>query len=210
MLRHFALWMRKLSLCQTGSRISKAADRLSMTRSGKEHIRFLTGLYVLSMLVLLVFVLSGTALRAQTIEIKLVNGRTGRPMSDTCVNVWVGSERKEAIAIATDENGTARLRLTDKDGEIDTHNRGKGCGDFGVINPVVKYSESLRINAGFVSCQSRRTDYSWLAMTNFSTEEILQHGVATANTCGKATASPKPGEVILFVRPLTWWEKLKQ
>jgi hypothetical protein len=47
-------------------------------------------------------------------------------------------------------------------------------------------------------------------MTNFSTEEILQHGVATANTCGKATASPKPGEVILFVRPLTWWEKLKQ
>jgi len=162
------------------------------------------------MLVLLVFVLSGTALRAQTIEIKLVNGRTGRPMSDTCVNVWVGSERKEAIAIATDENGTARLRLTDKDGEIDTHNRGKGCGDFGVINPVVKYSESLRINAGFVSCQSRRTDYSWLAMTNFSTEEILQHGVATANTCGKATASPKPGEVILFVRPLTWWEKLKQ
>jgi hypothetical protein len=164
----------------------------------------------LQLLLPLAFGLSGTALCGQTIEIKLVNGRNGHPMSDTCVNVWVGSERKVAIAIATDENGIAWLRLTDKDSEIDIHNRWKECGDFGVANPVVKYSDSLRINAGYVLCQSRTTDNSWLAITDLPTKEVLRHGVATANTCGKATASPTPGEVIMFVRPLTWWERLKQ
>jgi len=152
----------------------------------------------------------GSVLCAQTIEIRLVNGRNGDPMSDTCVNVWVGTERKAAMAIPTDEKGVARLRVTDKDGEIDIHNRWNGCGDFGMVNPVVKYNDSLRINAGYVSCQSRASDHSWLAITDLSTKEVLQHGVVTANTCGKATASPKPGELIIFVRPLSWWEKLKQ
>jgi hypothetical protein len=153
---------------------------------------------------------SGTFLYAQTIEIKLVNGRSGDPISDTCVNVWVGTARKDAMSIPTDENGIARFRLTDKESEIDLQNRWKGCGDFGMVNPVVKYDDILRINAGFVSCQSRPSDHSWLAISDISTKEVLQRGVVTANTCGKATASPKPREVVLFVRPLTWWEKLKQ
>jgi hypothetical protein len=41
-------------------------------------------------------------------------------------------------------------------------------------------------------------------------KQVVQQGIVTANTCGKATASPKPGEVTIFVRPLTWWEQLKQ
>ena len=79
----------------------------------------------------------------------------------------------------------------------------------GVINPVVKYGDTIGINTGYVLCQSHTSDYSWLARMDFSTEKVLQSGIVTANTCGKATASPKPGEVTLFVRPLTWWEKVK-
>lgn len=153
---------------------------------------------------------SAGVLWAQTVDIQLLNGRNGRPMAGACVNVWVGKQRKEAMAIPTNENGVARLRLTDNDKEIDTNNHWNGCGDFGVISPVVKYNDSLRINAGYVLCQSRSPDQSWLAITDFPMKEVLQHGIATANTCGKATASPEPGEVILFVRPLSWWEKLKQ
>lgn len=152
----------------------------------------------------------GTTLHAQGIGIRLVNGKNGRPIAGTCVNVWVGNKREDAMAIPTDKDGVASLRLTDKDGEVDIHNRWKDCGDFwGGINPVVKYDDSLRINAGYVLCHVRKPDYSWLAITNFSTKEVLEHGIATANTCGKVTASPKPGEVIIFVRPLTWWEKMK-
>lgn len=159
---------------------------------------------------LFIFCSYGTALHAQTIRIKLVNGRTGRSEAGTCVNVWVGNERKSALAIPTDNDGVASLRLTDKDAEIDTANQWKACGNFGVIKPVVKYASSIRINAGYVLCQVRQPDHTWLAIQSFPTNEVFQSGVVTANVCGKAKASPEPGEVVLFVRPLSWWEKLKE
>lgn len=153
---------------------------------------------------------SGARLCAQPVAIRLVNGKTGRAVSDTCVNVWVGRERKEAMSIPTDKDGVASLRLTDNDGQVDLHADGTRCGYFGVASPVVKLSDSLRINVGFVLCQPHGTDYSWLAVSRFSTKQLLQQGIVTPNTCGKATASPKPGELIIFVRQLRWWEKVKE
>jgi hypothetical protein len=174
-------------------------------RSIKSLARCTAGLFFL-------FVLCSTAaaLQAQTIRIKLVNGRTGRAMAGTCVNVWVGNERKSAMAIPTDKDGVASLRLTDQDAEINTQNRWEGCGDFGVTDPVVKYATSIRVNAGYVLCQVRQPDHTWLATQSFPTKEVLESGIASANTCGKAKAVPTPGEVVLFVRPLSWWEKLKE
>lgn len=152
----------------------------------------------------------GTFLRAQTIEVKLIDGRNGHPILNTCVNVWVGSRQKDALAIPTDKNGFARLRLTDNDAEVNIQDRWKGCGEFGIINPVVKYGSSVSVNAGYVLCQRQATDYSWLAVKDYPTNELVRQGVVTDNTCGKATASPRPGELIIFVRPLSFWEKFKQ
>jgi len=47
--------------------------------------------------------------------------------------------------------------------------------------------------------QPHAPDYSWLAATDFSTNEVLQHGIVTANTCGKATAPLKAEQLIIFV-----------
>lgn len=149
-------------------------------------------------------------LSAQTIEFKLIDGRNGHPIVNTCVNVWVGGAQKDALAIPTDKNGVARLRLTDVDAEVNTHDRWKDCGEFGVINPVVKYEDSVSVNAGYVLCQQRPADYSWLAVKNIQTKQLLGQGIVTANTCGKLTASPTPREMIIYVRPLSFWEKLKQ
>lgn len=151
----------------------------------------------------------GTAVQAQTVRIQLVNGRNGRPVADSCVDVWVGNTQKEAMAIPTDRHGVATLRLTENDTEISVH-RWKGCGGFDVINPVVKYSESFRVHAGYVLCQFPKPDYSWLSIQTFSTRDVLRSGVVTANVCGHAKASPEPGELVVFVRPLTFWEKFKQ
>ena len=153
----------------------------------------------------------GVTLSAQTLEIKLVDGRNGRPMvgASSYVNVWVGTERKEAIAIPTDGKGVARLQLTLNTGELNIPNS-KNSGSIVVDHPIVKYDESLRINTPYVSCGSQGSNYSWLRTENLSTKEILHHGYASPNTCGKVTTSPQPGQVILFVRPLTWREKLKQ
>lgn len=154
----------------------------------------------------------GAFISAQTLEIALVEGRNGRPMAggSSYVNVWVGTERKEAIAIPTDGNGVARLQLTLNTSETNIPNSSNNRGSIVVDHPVVKYSESFRINAPYVLCGSGGSNYSWLESKNFSTKEVLQHGYVSPNTCGKATVSPQPGQVILFVRPLTWWEKLGQ
>jgi len=166
---------------------------------------------ILKLLMLFFLILPGISLFAQTIEVKLVDGRNGRPMAgaSSYVNVWVGGERKEAIAIPTDEKGVARLQLTLNLSEVNIPNL-KNNGSIVVDHPIVTYDESFRINAPFVLCEPGGSNYSWLGLKKFSTKQILDHGYASANTCGRVTVSPQPGQVVLFVRPLTWWEKLKQ
>ena len=122
---------------------------------------------------------------AQTVAIKLVDGRNGRPMSNTSVNTWPRRDKKDATPIQTDQNGVARLTLEDRNSDV-------------------------KIQTGYVLCQSRKADHSWLSILTFPAAQILDRGVVTANHCGKAAASAQPGELILFVRPLTWWEKAKQ
>src|SRR6266571_8635893 len=141
------------------------------------------------LVVLFIFLSAGwTGLYAQSIRIALVDGRTGRPMANSFVNTWVGTERKDAMSIPTDQDGVAGLFLTDKDSEVNTRS-----GDRGVVHPVVKYADTIRIVAGYVVCQPHAPDYSWLATMEFSTKQIVHQGIVTANTCGKATASPQPG-----------------
>ena len=141
--------------------------------------------------VLSMLVLCSVTLRAQVIKIKLVDGKSGRPIAHSCVNVWVGHQRKEAMTIPTDSSGIASLRLTDRDDEVDAHNPWKDCGMFGVIGPVVLYAESIRINTSFASCQARPSPNSWLAITGFSTAQLIHDGIVTPNACGKSTASPR-------------------
>lgn len=131
-------------------------------------------------------------------------------MSNSHVNVWVGSERKEAMVIPTDKDGVARLRLTDKEDEVNLHMRGHFRGDNVVTDPIVKYDETLRVNVPFVVCYPHVRSYSWLATTNIPLKGLLQQGVVWPNACGKATASPSPGQLVIFVRPLNFWEMLKQ
>lgn len=125
------------------------------------------------------------------------------------MNVWVGNGRKDALAIPTDKYGVAALRLTSNADAIDIRHGGV-CGEFGVIDPVVKYADTVRVNVGYVTCQSRKSDFSWLAVTEFLTKDLIERGIVTPNTCGKSSASQKPGKLIIFVRPLNLWEKLKE
>lgn len=125
----------------------------------------------------LVLSASGKTLSAQAIKIKLVNGKSGRPIVNACVNTWVGTKRKDAMAIRTDKDGAASLYLTDKDAEVSIQSQPKSCGDFGVVHPIVKYADAIRIVAGYVVCQPRAPNYSWLATMEFSTKQITQQGI---------------------------------
>jgi len=165
----------------------------------------------LKFLLPLLLILSGISLVAQTVEITLVDGRNGRPLmgASSYVNVWVGTEQKQAIVIPTDGKGVARLRLTLNPSEVNIPNSNNSLSIV-VDHPIVQYEESLGINVPYVMCVSGGSNYSWLRSEQFSMTEILRHGYASPNTCGKVSISPQPGQIVLFVRPLTLWEKLKQ
>lgn len=175
---------------------------------GHRQVSFCFGL--LNFLITVSLTMAAMSLAAQTLEIKLVDGRNGCPMvgASSYVNVWVGRERKEAIAIPTDEKGVARLQLTLDPNEVNIP-ISTGHGTIVEKHPVVKYDESFRINAPYVLCGAEG-NRPWLDLKSFSTKEVLEHGYASGNTCGKVTATPQPGQIVLFVRPLTFWEKMKQ
>ena len=110
---------------------------------------------IATFLVSFFLILYGASLSAQTLEITLVDGRNGRPMVGTSsyVSVWVGTERKEAIAVPTDGKGVARLQLTLNSDEVNIPNS-KNSGSIVVDHPIVKYDEFFRINTPYVSCGS--------------------------------------------------------
>ena len=176
---------------------------------GHRQLSFRLG--ALNLFAIALLTIPAMSLAAQTLEIKLVDGRNGRPMVGTSayVNVWVGGERKEAIAIPTDGKGVARLQLTLNANEVNVPNS-TGHGTIVANHPVVQYDESFQINVPYVVCGPGEGDHSPLGLKNFSTREVLDHGYASGNTCGRVTATPQRGQVVLFVRPLTFMEKMKQ
>jgi hypothetical protein len=197
-------------------------------------------------LALLLFTSYATALRAQTIQIKLVDGTTGHPVKTiswlsprTTLHVGLGRESDLSLVLTADKQGVVPLRFTRDDSEINVpackgkraardkllkngnkndvkefNEKYKNCTNFPVNNPIVGFADSISI--GPVIGTLNGTTYfryvqCWAGFpTFFSTEEVLQHGVVTANTCGKATASPEPGQIILFVRLPTNREAWRQ
>ena len=106
-------------------------------------------------------------------------------MSNFVLNVWVRNDQKDALPLQTDQNGIAHLQLENREAD-------------------------LRMQVGVALCRSPKSDYSWLSIVSFPTQQVLEQGIVTANLCGKATALQHPGEVTVFARPLTWWERFKQ
>lgn len=149
-------------------------------------------------------------LDAQEIKIRLIDGRNVQPLANTCVNVWVGNDRKQSTAVSTDAQGVVTLHLATESSKIDTNHQWNGCGLFGVIDPVFMYHDNIRINVGYVLCQTNAGDHSWLRSNKYSVKELVQTGIVSTTTCGKGTEGRQPGELIIFVRPLSWWERLKQ
>jgi len=186
---------------------------MPMTTGDKCSMRFFAIRFAAKVfLTLLLFASCAAVLSAQTIQIKLVNGKTGRPVAGACVGVRMKNARM-SVFIPADKNGVARLRLTQKDNEVDiSYNSKLGCGGNGAINPVFKYDDTMTTytTGDNPSCAFPQSipNARWKEI-DFSTNEVLQHGVISANTCGKVTASPQPGDVTLFVRPRNFREKVQ-
>jgi hypothetical protein len=73
---------------------------------------------------------------------------------------------------------------------------------------LVNISEDSVINAGtrdFIDC----TRNSNVSFTSAGVHQILATGVIGRNLCGNASVTPVPGQLVVFVRPWGFWEKMK-
>ena len=102
--------------------------------------------------------LAGAPLCAQTIQITLVNGRNGRPMGNECIQVWVGDKSKPSSSpffqTQTDKDGVTTIRLAEENTAI-TQSQHVACGLSGIIDPVVKYGNTIGVRTGYALCQTR-------------------------------------------------------
>jgi hypothetical protein len=154
-------------------------------------------------LLLAVVAVVGATGNAQTLRVRLLDGRSGKPIAKGGLNVWVGDHRKAAVPIPGDRNGIATLSLTNNAGQVNIE---AGPSDL----PTFLYAPEIRIQVGFVLCQAAQKKFSWLQITPYSTEDWTHTGIVTTNTCGKAVAKPEPGELTIFVRPLNFWEGMSE
>jgi hypothetical protein len=142
----------------------------------------------------------GLLAQTATIHIRVLDGRTGKTLSGMTLTF---------VDYHTDQDGNPRADLNGRR-LVET----LADGDSYVANPDahgVLVFEGLGNNGAWIPCTRQRfydsdtrtygSEHLYLVST------IVASGLVANNNCSRRTATAKPGELIVFVRPPTWWEK---
>lgn len=177
-----------------------------MVKSDCGVARFLRGFAAIGV-VSFALLCASTAARGQEIRVKFLDARTGRPVTYEAAAMWAESERGFVSAPANNKYGTAKFFYT-----------GRGIRGIWPPNAQLRYPwmRELRVRPGHERIAVAPTvdaeicwDLGPLRLGPwYPISEILQHGAVSENLCGKATAKPKRGELILFIKPLSFWRRL--
>ncbi len=168
--------------------------------------------HVFSLWLLIAFF--GPLLQAQVIRIRVLNARNGRPITNERINVSVGRWHGADILAATNRDGVALLHLADNEFVAETACSGWSARAF---RPTGVDTISVAGDI-YVACQEYGKILPGDAATphllkeimpSYPINKILESGVSAANTCGKFRARATPGELILYVRPRSFLEKLR-
>jgi hypothetical protein len=141
----------------------------------------------------------GLFAQTATIHIRVLEGRTGKALSG--------------------RNLTFVDYHTDRDGSTDGLNgrvivKTSADGDSYVANPDahgVLVFNVLGRSGAWIPCTRQklydRDTRTYGSEHLYPVSTIVASGLVASNNCSKRTATAKPGELIIFVRPPTWWEK---
>jgi len=137
-------------------------------------------------LFLVVFVGAGNSTaQAQKITVRLLNAKTGKPMSGKMVTLeWRGTS-DEAV-IKSDDQGLGTVQVP------------AGKHEFGLLAGPKVGKEPYRIP--YFDCNESKTELF------IQLSSVLQNGLVLRNTCGQQSAIAKPGEIVFWLLPLPWWE----
>ncbi len=118
------------------------------------------------------------------ITIQLLNSRNGRPILTQDVQVVIDHDLKHIYYAHTDQNGVATVEVPTGAMQVSVFAQQGGWG----LN----------------RCDSRETP-----MPQYFLEQIRLNGLAAPNYCNHRTATAVPGELVVFFRSQTFWEKMK-
>jgi hypothetical protein len=127
---------------------------------------------------------STLATRAQTLRVEILNGKTGKPVANEHVNMFLGRD-------------SGNLAGNRDIGEFNTDADG--------IFTVSQFAPATRSFDVYVNwhkpCATK--------LTTFSLPEIFSKGIVSENSCNaKVGRTAEPGTLILFVRDETFFEKM--
>jgi hypothetical protein len=156
----------------------------------------------ITMLSCILFAAAPIGLLAQTvtIHVRVLDGRTGKGLSG--MNLAF-------VDYHTDGNGGTH---DDLNGRMTVTT--SADGDSYVANPDahgVLVFNGLGINGAWTPCTRQKLyDSETRTYGNeylYPVSTIVASGLIARNNCSKITAAAKPGELVIFIRPTTWWEK---
>jgi hypothetical protein len=160
----------------------------------------------------------GSLAGAQDMRIRVVNGRNGKPITNECLNISLGKWHGAELLAPTNREGVVVLHIQNRQVTADATSP-QACNGQAIVGP-----KSLTDDVGsisvmgdmYVACQEYGNRVSGQPprlntdlIPTYPITKILGWGVAATNTCGKFKEEAKPGELILFARPLSFWEKLR-
>jgi hypothetical protein len=142
----------------------------------------------------------GLLAQTATIHVRVLDGRSGKNLSGMSL-AFVDYHTDSDGSTHADLNGRMTVK-TSVDGDSyvanpDTHGVlvFNGLGNDGVWTPCTRQK--------FYDSDTRTYGSEHL----YPVSAIVASGLVANNNCSRRTAVAEPGELIIFVRPATWWEK---
>jgi hypothetical protein len=138
--------------------------------------------------------------QAVTIHVRLLDGRTGENLYGMDL-AFVDYSRDRNGTIHTDLNGRTTV-TTARDG--DSYAASPDAHGVLVFGGVGKGGDWIPCSRQKLYDNTTRT---YGSEHLYSVSTVIVSGLVATNSCSKKTAVAKPGELVIFLRHSTWWER---
>jgi hypothetical protein len=124
----------------------------------------------------------------ERVNFRVVDGQDGRPIKNQVIDLWFGDRAAgHPLQATTSQDGTAATALPSD------------------AKTFVLAGE------GAADCRGGNAPgTSFIDANIYSVNTVLHSGIVAENHCGRATDSAVPGTFVLFLRPMHWWEKMRE
>jgi hypothetical protein len=143
---------------------------------------------------------TGVVAQTATIHVRVLDGRTGKNLSGMKPS-FVDYHTNSDGSTNADLHGRMRIE-TSTEGDLYIANP----DPHGVLVFAGLGTELWTPCTGHKLYDSHKRAYGSDHL--YSVPTIIASGLTANNNCSRRTATAKPGELTVFLRPATWWEKL--